>query len=96
MISLNWSGKQNLNTIYSNTSSKTLHYSKELSYGENTTNNLIIKGDNLEVLSLLLSNYREKVKCIYIDPPYNSCKLEDIMYNDKKNKKNGYLLCILE
>lgn len=43
--------------------------------------NLIIEGENLEVLKLLLSSYRGQVKCIYIDPPYNTGK--DFVYSDK-------------
>ncbi len=43
--------------------------------------NLMIEGENLEVLKLLLSSYREQVKCIYIDPPYNTGK--DFVYSDR-------------
>ncbi len=43
----------------------------ELSYGEQTEN-MIIKGDNLEALKALLPYYKGQVKCIYIDPPYNT------------------------
>jgi adenine-specific DNA-methyltransferase len=42
--------------------------------------NMIIKGENLEALKLLLNAYREQVKCIYIDPPYNTG--EDFIYRD--------------
>lgn len=47
---------------------------------DNTSQNLIIEGDNLEVLKLLQASYFEKVKCIYIDPPYNTGK--DFIYPD--------------
>jgi adenine-specific DNA-methyltransferase len=47
---------------------------------ENSSQNLIIEGDNLEVLKLLQASYFEKVKCIYIDPPYNTGK--DFIYPD--------------
>lgn len=47
---------------------------------ENTSQNLIVEGDNLEVLKLLFSSYQESVKCIYIDPPYN--KDADVIYPD--------------
>jgi len=43
--------------------------------------NLIIEGENLEVLKLLSSAYRERIKCIYIDPPYNTGK--DFVYSDR-------------
>lgn len=46
----------------------------------NSSKNLIIEGDNLEVLKLLQSSYSEQVKCIYIDPPYN--KDADVIYPD--------------
>ena len=42
--------------------------------------NLIIEGENLEVLKLLTSAYRERVKCIFIDPPYNTGN--DFIYSD--------------
>lgn len=47
---------------------------------EKADGNLIIEGENLEVLKLLLNAYREKVKCIYIDPPYNADA--DVIYTD--------------
>lgn len=48
--------------------------------------NLLIKGDNLEVLNLLLPKYEGKVKCIYIDPPYNNGDTY-AHYDDKKHEK---------
>lgn len=47
---------------------------KKLSYGDPETENLIIQGDNLEALKALLPYYSGQVKCIYIDPPYNTQK----------------------
>ncbi|WP_457672989.1 hypothetical protein [Thiolapillus sp.] len=44
----------------------------EQAYGEPGTENLLIQGDNLEALKALLPYYAGKVKCIYIDPPYNT------------------------
>jgi adenine-specific DNA-methyltransferase len=46
--------------------------------------NIIIEGENLETLKCLLSGYREKIKCIYIDPPYNTGN--DFIYSDKWNE----------
>ena len=43
----------------------------ELSVGEPGSGNLLVQGDNLEALKALLPYYGGKVKCIYIDPPYN-------------------------
>ena len=58
----------------------TLHYDAGRSVNADTTENIIIEGENLEVLKILSSSYRGKVKCIYIDPPYNTG--EDFLYND--------------
>ena len=59
---------------------KTLRPCEEESVNWNTTNNLYIEGDNLEVLKLLQESYLGKVKMIYIDPPYNTGN--DFIYND--------------
>ncbi len=45
---------------------------QELSYGDKDTGNMLIQGDNLEALKALLPFYAGQVKCIYIDPPYNT------------------------
>ena len=58
----------------------TLHYDAERSVNADTTENIIIEGENLEVLKILSSGYRGKIKCIYIDPPYNTG--EDFLYHD--------------
>lgn len=59
---------------------KTLRPSKEESKNWETTENLYIEGDNLDVLKLLQESYLGKVKMIYIDPPYNTGN--DFIYND--------------
>lgn len=59
---------------------KTLRPCKEESVDWDTTENLYIEGDNLEVLKLLQESYLSKVKMIYIDPPYNTGN--DFIYND--------------
>lgn len=59
---------------------KTLRPCKEESVNWDTTENLYIEGDNLEVLKLLQESYLGKVKMIYIDPPYNTGK--DFLYHD--------------
>ncbi len=50
----------------------TLQYDAARSVNADKTENIIIEGENLEVLKILQQGYREKVKCIYIDPPYNT------------------------
>lgn len=62
---------------------KTLRPCPEESVNWDTTQNLYIEGDNLEVLKLLQNSYMGKVKMIYIDPPYNTGK--DFLYMDKRN-----------
>ncbi len=66
----------------------TLHYDEARSVNPGTTENIIIEGENLEVLKILLAGYRNKIKVIYIDPPYNDDA--DSIYNDNftvdKNK----------
>ncbi|MBQ6747439.1 MAG: site-specific DNA-methyltransferase [Bacteroidaceae bacterium] len=67
----------------------TLHYDAERSVNADTTDNIIIEGENLEVLKILSSSYRGKIKCIYIDPPYNTG--EDFLYNDDfSEEKEAY------
>ena len=67
----------------------TLHYDPARSVNADKTENIIIEGENLEVLKILQQGYREKVKCIYIDPPYNTG--EDFLYNDDfKEGKEAY------
>ena len=83
-----WSGKQEAKRIAQTPSTGTLRPSKEDSKNWDTTQNLYIEGDNLEVLKLLQKSYHKKVKMIYIDPPYNTGK--DFVYKDnfKDNIKN--------
>ena len=69
---------------------KTLRPCREESVNFDTTENLYIEGDNLEVLKLLQETYLGKVKMIYIDPPYNTGN--DFVYNDDfKQKAAEYL-----
>ena len=65
----------------------TLHYDAERSVNADTTDNIIIEGENLEVLKILSSSYRGKVKCIYIDPPYNADALTAYNDNFAQDKK---------
>jgi adenine-specific DNA-methyltransferase len=58
--------------------------SRGLTKSPSLHDNLIIEGDNLKALKALLPTYHGKVKCIYIDPPYNTGN-EGWIYNDKVN-----------
>ena len=76
-----WVGK-NASRVEANTiTNKTLRPCIEESKDWDNTENLYIEGDNLEVLKLLQNSYFNKVKMIYIDPPYNTGK--DFIYRDK-------------
>jgi len=77
---LNWHGKRRARTLALTPSNGTLRPSPGDSVEWDTTQNLIIEGDNLEVLKLLQKSYAGKVKVIYIDPPYNTGK--DFVYRD--------------
>ncbi|PHR69891.1 MAG: site-specific DNA-methyltransferase [Arcobacter sp.] len=83
-----WNGKQEAKRIAQTPSTGTLRPCKVESKNWNTTQNLYIEGDNLEVLKLLQKSYHKKVKMIYIDPPYNTGK--DFVYKDnfRDNIKN--------
>lgn len=77
----NWNGKRESKRKAFTPSTATLIYDEVRSVNpENAGGNLIIEGENLETLKCLLSAYREKIKCIYIDPPYNTGK--DFVYSD--------------
>ena len=69
---LNWAGKSDAIHVLQSLSVGTLQPQREESVNFDTTENLIIEGDNLEVLKLLQKSYFGKVKMIYIDPPYNT------------------------
>lgn len=85
---LNWHGKRKARQLALTPSTGTLRPCPEDSVDWDTTQNLMIEGDNLEVLKLLQKSYAGKVKMIYIDPPYNTGK--DFVYPDnfKDNIKN--------
>ena len=77
---LNWHGKRNARQLALTPSTGTLRPYPEDSVDWDRTRNLMIEGDNLEVLKLLQKSYAGKVKLIYIDPPYNTGK--DFIYPD--------------
>jgi adenine-specific DNA-methyltransferase len=85
---LNWHGKRRARQLALTPSTGTLRPCPEDSVDWDTTQNLMIEGDNLEVLKLLQKSYASKVKLIYIDPPYNTGK--DFVYPDnfQDNIKN--------
>ncbi|MFO4755239.1 site-specific DNA-methyltransferase [Vibrio cholerae] len=85
-----WNGKNQARQIAQTPSTGTLRPCKEKSINWDSTENLFIEGDNLEVLKLLQKSYHKKVKMIYIDPPYNTGK--DFVYKDNfQNNIKNYL-----
>ncbi|EKN3393953.1 site-specific DNA-methyltransferase [Escherichia coli] len=85
---LNWHGKRQARQLALTPSRGTLRPCKDESVDWDNTKNLMIEGDNLEVLKLLQKSHAGKVKLIYIDPPYNTGK--DFVYPDnfQDNMKN--------
>ncbi|MBU5257068.1 site-specific DNA-methyltransferase [Tissierella praeacuta] len=77
---LTWPGKKEAILMGNTPIDKTLRPVKEDSVEWDSTENLYIEGDNLEVLKLLQESYLNKIKCIYIDPPYNTGN--DFIYVD--------------
>lgn len=85
--SFSWKGKADSLRLAQKRSTGTLRPCKEESKNWDTTENLYIEGDNLEVLKLLQSSYLNSIKMIYIDPPYNTGN--DFVYR-KAQIENGY------
>jgi len=84
---LTWPGKKQAILLANTPIDKTLRPVKEESVNWDKTKNLYIEGDNLEVLKLLQESYLNKIKCIYIDPPYNTGK--DFIYKDNYQQTLG-------
>jgi len=69
---LNWLNKDSATKAAAKSAYRLLEEIPELSYGDKNSENLLIQGDNLEALKALIPFYAGKVKCIFIDPPYNT------------------------
>ena len=84
-----WFGKSKAKREAFTPTDATLVYDEARSVNPTESENLIIEGENLAVLKLLSQSYREQIKCIYIDPPYNTGK--DFVYTDDfKQDRKGY------
>jgi adenine-specific DNA-methyltransferase len=83
MPKLDWIGKQDVVNHTDEVPFRLLKHVPEASMGE-ASGNMILHGDNLEALKAVLPYYREKVKLVFIDPPYNTGN-EDWVYNDRMN-----------
>lgn len=85
-----WPDKRNAIRLANAPTTDTLRPCREESVNFDTTQNLYIEGDNLQVLKLLRENYLGKIKMIYIDPPYNTGN--DFVYNDSFEESVGYYI----
>lgn len=84
MPTLNWIGKEAVVKHHREVPFRLLEPVADLSCGPADSGNLIVQGDNLHALKALLPRYAGQVKCIYIDPPYNTGN-EGWVYNDNVN-----------
>jgi adenine-specific DNA-methyltransferase len=84
MPTLNWIGKDAVLNHHTQVPYRLLNCNGELSVGNSDAGNLLIQGDNLDALKALLPYYRGQIKCVYIDPPYNTGN-ENWVYNDNVN-----------
>ncbi len=82
MPELTWIGKEKVVNHHQEVPFRVLE--RQYTYGAGDSDNMIIHGDNLEALKSLLPQYEGKIKCIYIDPPYNTGN-EGWVYNDNVN-----------
>ena len=86
MPTLNWIGKDAVVEHHKDVPYHLLHCNPDLSVGDAGSGNLLVKGDNLLALKALLPYYAGKVKCVYIDPPYNTGN-ENWEFNDNVNSQ---------
>ena len=88
---MTWPGKKASIKISNQPTDKTLIPDRDSSFDFDNTQNIYIEGDNLEALKLLKKSYEGKIKCIYIDPPYNTGN--DFVYKDDfKQSREDYAL----
>ena len=86
-LELTWIGKNNEEKV----EPRILIKDDERSYGDKNSRNILIHGDNLLALKALEKDYSERIKCIYIDPPYNTGS-DSFIYPDKfSESKEEYL-----
>ncbi|MCB0537853.1 MAG: site-specific DNA-methyltransferase, partial [Bacteroidetes bacterium] len=88
---LNFVGRNFARAKYAHKTEMELRLNTTLSQDIDTTQNLVLKGDNLDSLKILKNYYSEKIKCIYIDPPYNTEK-DEFVYPDKFDKEEAEVL----
>lgn len=88
---LNFIGRNFARAKYSQETDKAVSLNTAMSKNIDTTQNLVLKGDNLDSLKILKNYYKGQIKCIYIDPPYNTDK-DEFVYPDKFDKEEAEIL----
>ena len=88
---LNFVGRNFARAKYAQKPERELRLNNTLSKDIDKTQNLVLKGDNLDSLKILKNYYTGQIKCIYIDPPYNTDK-DEFVYPDKFNKEEAEVL----
>ena len=88
---LNFVGRNFARAKYAQKTEKELRLNTTLSKNIDTTQNLVLKGDNLDSLKILKNYYSGQIKCIYIDPPYNTTN-DEFVYPDKFDKEEAEVL----
>ncbi|KGN82372.1 DNA methylase [Porphyromonadaceae bacterium COT-184 OH4590] len=92
---LNFVGRGVARAKYAQETEKELLLNRTLSKNIDTTQNMVLKGDNLDSLKLLKPHYSGKIKCIYIDPPYNTSS-DEFVYPDKFDREEAEVLGIAD
>src|SRR5450759_384613 len=92
---LNWAGKSDAFKVLQQSTTATLKPAPEESINFDTTENVFIEGENLEVLKVLQKAYYGKIKCIIIDPPYNTGNDSFIYPDSFKESKDDYWLSMM-
>jgi len=88
---LNFVGRNVARAKYAQKTQKELKLNTKMSKNIDTTQNLVLKGDNIDCLKILKNHYSGKIKCIYIDPPYNTDS-DEFVYPDKFDKEEAEVL----
>ncbi|WP_372474449.1 site-specific DNA-methyltransferase [Capnocytophaga sp. ARDL2] len=92
---LNFVGRGVARAKYAQETQKELLLNRTLSKNIDTTQNMVLKGDNLDSLKLLKPHYSGKIKCIYIDPPYNTSS-DEFVYPDKFDRHEAQVLGVAD
>ncbi|MFJ1472753.1 site-specific DNA-methyltransferase [Capnocytophaga cynodegmi] len=92
---LNFVGRGVARAKYAQETQKELLLNRTLSKNTDTTQNMVLKGDNLDSLKLLKPHYSGKIKCIYIDPPYNTSS-DEFVYPDKFDREEAEVLGVAD